>query len=73
MIPQKKPSQAASQVTFFAIDLRLQIQVDACNDNVGDDVECTNSHEHIGVAEWDLLGYLHHPKDDDQVGAGGGH
>jgi hypothetical protein len=54
--------------TLLLVDLGLGVQVEANNDHVANNVEHTASIQDIGVLEGDLLGHLHHPKDDDDVG-----
>ena len=43
--------------------------MDAEDDDVAERVKSAAEVENIGVLEGDLLGDLHHTKDDDQVGA----
>ena len=54
--------------TILLVDLGLDVEVDAGNDDVGYDVEGAHAVEHIRVIEWDLFRDLHKPQDDDQVG-----
>lgn len=54
--------------TLLLVDLGLGVEVEANNDQVADDVEHTAGVQDIGVLEGDLLGHLHHPEDDDDVG-----
>lgn len=54
-------------LTFLCVDLVLKIQVDAGNDDVGDNVQNADSEEYLGIIEWYLFGYLHHAKYDYQV------
>lgn len=59
----------AESLTFLPIDLLLDEQIHSDNDQIRDDIHHSDGHKDLGVLEWDLLGYLHHPKDDHQVGA----
>jgi hypothetical protein len=57
------------QPTFFLIDLLLDVQVDAQDEYIGDDVEGSYAHEDLWIVERYLFRYLHHPEDDDHIGA----
>jgi len=54
--------------TLLLVDLGLRVQVQAQDENVGQDVESTDCHQDIGVFKGNLLGQLHHHQDDGQVG-----
>lgn len=47
-------------LTLLLVDLRLHVEVDAGNDQVGHNVECADSHQDVGLLERHLLGNLHH-------------
>ena len=55
--------------TFLLIDLHLHVEVDAENDQVGDNVEASDAEQNVGVFEGNLLRHLHHTEHDDEVGA----
>ena len=55
--------------TFLRVNFVLEVQVNAGDDDVGDDVQNADSQEYLRIVEWYLLGYLHHTKYDDQVGS----
>ena len=55
--------------TLLLIDQEMNVGVDRDDDHVGQHVDSANNVQHIGILERDSLGYLHHPKDDNQVGA----
>ena len=56
-------------LAFLLIDLLLDEQIHSDNDQIRDDIHHSNGHKDLWIIEWDLLGYLHHPKDDHQVSA----
>ena len=45
--------------TILLVDLRLHVEVDARDDDVGHNVQCAHAVEHIGVIKWDLFRDLH--------------
>ena len=47
----------------------MDVEVDAGDDEVREDVESADTHQDVLILERDLLRHLHHPKDDDQVRA----
>jgi hypothetical protein len=49
------------QRTILLVDLLLDVEVDAGDDDVGDDVERAHAVQDIRVIKWDLLGDLHKP------------
>ena len=55
--------------TFLRINLHPDVEVDAHDDEIAEDIECAHSHEDVGIIEGDLFRDLHHPQDDDQVGS----
>jgi len=55
--------------TVLLVDLQLAVVVDAQDDEVGNDVECAEAVDDVGVFHGDLLGQLDQEEDDDQVGA----
>lgn len=59
-----------TQHTLLLVDLRLDVKVHHGDDHVGENVDSTDNVEDIWVLKIDLLGDLHHPEDDDQVGTG---
>lgn len=56
------------QHTLLLVDLRLDVQVHHGDDHIGRNVQSADNVEDIWVLKIDLLGDLHHPEDDDQVG-----
>jgi hypothetical protein len=56
------------ELTFLLVYLHLHVKVDTCNDQVRNDVRHADSREDVRVIERNLLGDLHHHKDDHQVG-----
>lgn len=56
------------RLTLLLVDLGPDVEVDAHDDQVAENVETAAGVEHIGVFEGDLLGHLHHTQDDDNVG-----
>lgn len=56
-------------LTLLRINLGPDVQVDAHDDQVAEQVETTAGVEHIGIFEGDPLGHLHHTQDDDDVGS----
>jgi hypothetical protein len=57
-------------LTLLLVDLELDVEVDTGDDEVAGDVNGANNVEHVLIFEGDLLGDLHHTKDDHEVGAG---
>jgi hypothetical protein len=55
--------------TLLLVDLHLDVEVDAGDEQVADDVESAHAVEDGRVIEGDLLADLHHYKDDHEVGA----
>lgn len=55
--------------TLLRVDLLLHEKIDCGDDQVGDDVEPSHTQQDLRVVKGYLLGYLHHAKDDDQIGA----
>lgn len=55
--------------TLLGVNLGLDEQVDAHDDQVAEKVETAAGVEHIGIFEGDPLGHLHHTQDDDDVGS----
>lgn len=53
--------------TFLLIDLLLYVQIDAQNEDVGEDVESPDPQENLWIIKWYLFGQLHHSQDDDHV------
>ena len=53
-----------SRHTFLCINLHVNIEIYCQDDHIRDDVERSNTHKDLGIFEWDLLGYLHHTKND---------
>jgi len=47
----------------------MRIRVDGDDDHIRQDVASSDEHQRVWVIEWDPFRHLHHPKDDDQVGA----
>lgn len=58
-----------SLYTLLRVDLLLDEEVDCSNDQVGDDVEASHTQEDLRVVKWNLLGHLHHAKNNHQIGA----
>lgn len=56
------------QPTFLLVDLRLDVEVDTRDDQIGHHIADTHAVQHGWVIKVDLLRHLHHHKDDDQVG-----
>lgn len=54
--------------TLLLVNLRLDVGVEAHDDQVAEEVETPDGVEHIGILKGDLLGHLHHTKYDDDVG-----
>ena len=54
--------------TFLLVYQEVNVCIDGDDDHIGQDVDCANDVQDIGVLERDFLGDLHHPEDDDQVG-----
>lgn len=57
-------------LTFFLVDLLHRVQIDSCDDHIRKDVGSSDKVQHLRIFEWDLLGDLHHHKDDHKVGTG---
>lgn len=57
------------RLTLLRVDLGPDVQVDAHDDQVAEQVQTAAGVEHIGVFEGDPLGHLHHTQDDDDVGS----
>ena len=55
--------------TLLLVDLQLDVEVDAGDEHVADDVESAHSVKDGRVVEGNLLADLHHHKDDHEVGA----
>lgn len=55
--------------TLLLVDLELDVEVDAGDEHVADDVESAHGVKDGRVLEGDLLADLHHHKDDHEVGA----
>lgn len=55
--------------TPLLVDLHLDVEVDAGDEQVADDVEGAHAVKDGRVVEGDLLADLHHHKDDHEVGA----
>jgi len=53
--------------TFLLVDLDLDVQVDAGDDDIAEDIDGAHQVEDVGVVEGDLFGNLHHPEDDDEI------
>lgn len=49
--------------------MRLYIEENARYDEVGENVDNSDSHQDVWVIKRDLLGDLHHPEDNNQVRA----
>lgn len=56
-------------LTLLLVDLELNVEVDAGDNEVAANVDGANKVEHVLIFEGDLLGDLHHTKDDHKVGA----
>lgn len=54
--------------TFLLVDLEEDPAVDGSNQKVATDVEGSDTVQNERIIERDLLGDLHHSKNDDQVG-----
>ena len=48
------------RATFFLVDFLLEVEVDADDDKVRDDVEGADAHEDLRVIERNLFRDLHH-------------
>lgn len=57
------------RLTLLCVDLGPDVQVDAHDYQVAEQVESAAGVEHIGIFEGDPLGHLHHTQDDDDVGS----
>lgn len=53
--------------TILGLDLAVDEQVDADNDDVADQVADADAVEPGRVLEWDALRHLHHAEHDDEV------
>src|SRR3569833_1071851 len=53
--------------TLLLVDQRLDIEIDADDDQVADDIDCADRGEHSRIVERYLLGHLHHAQDDDNI------
>ena len=62
-------SKADAVHTFLRVDLGLDVEIDARDDDVGEHVDRAHAHQDVRVVKGYLLRDLHHPEDDDQVGA----
>ena len=58
-----------NSLTSLLFDLHANVVVERKDEEVGDDIEDSNTHEYVGIIKWYSLRYLHHPEDDHQVGA----
>jgi hypothetical protein len=54
--------------TLLLVDLELGVEVQAGDDQVAGNVQGADNVEGVGVFEGNLLGHLHHSKNDDKVG-----
>lgn len=54
--------------TLLRVDFLLDEEVDCCDDQVGDDVEASHTQEDLRVVKGNLLGDLHHAKNNHQIG-----
>lgn len=54
--------------TSLLFDLYSNVEVEAENEQVGDDVEDSDSHQDLRIIKGNSLRYLHHSKHDDKVG-----
>ena len=57
--------------TLLLIDEEVNVGVDRDDDHVGQDVASADQVQGIWILHRDSFRDLHHPKDDDQVCAGG--
>ena len=55
--------------TLLPVDGVHDVEVDGEDEDIAERVKSAAEVENVGVLEGDLLGDLHHTKDDDQVGA----
>lgn len=58
--------------TLLLVDLELDVKIESSDDDVAANVDGADEVEHVLVFEGDLLGDLHHTKDDHEVGASRG-
>jgi hypothetical protein len=56
------------QHTLLGIDLGLSVQVETQDQDVGQDVQGTDTHQDLRILKGNLLGQLHHHEDDAKVG-----
>lgn len=52
--------QEQSEHTFLAVNFVLEVEVEASDDDVGDDVQYSDPHKHLRIIEGYLLRDLHH-------------
>lgn len=57
------------ELTLLRVDLLLHVEVDADDDHVGDNIQCSNGQQDLWILEIYFLRDLHHAEDDHQVGA----
>lgn len=55
--------------TLLLVNEVVSVGVNGDDDNVGEHVDGADDVHGLGILHGDLLGDLHHPEDDDQVGA----
>ena len=55
-------------LTLLLVDLLLNVEIDCNNDQVGDNIKSSHAHQDLGIFKGNLLGDLHRPQDDDEVG-----
>jgi hypothetical protein len=55
--------------TVLLLDNLSAVHVQSKDDQVGEDVESSDTVEPVRVIEGDLLRYLHHPQDHGEVGS----
>lgn len=60
-------------LTLLLVDLELDVEVKTGDNEVAANVDGANNIEHVLIFERDLLGDLHHTKDDHEVGADPGY
>lgn len=58
----------ACRLTLLLLDLRCHIQVESNDNGIGHDVESPDTHEDVLIFKRNLLGNLHHSKNDNNVG-----
>ena len=54
--------------TFLLVYQEVDVGVDREDDHIGENVDCANDVQYVGVLERNSLRDLHHPEDDNQVG-----